>query len=154
MRRLFLLRAFGDFAIAINSILKSNQAKDLKVVASLHLKPLYLAISQVVDLKAINIEFVDFEVHSSQVNLFTNRHLLNIDTISQIKKIKKYLEINPNYLGVDYIEQDKRRLLIELVLNHTFKPIVTERNVYEQYAQFFKSPLIKFQKKFQKAELF
>jgi hypothetical protein len=138
MRRLFLLRAFGDFVIAINAILKSNQAKDLKVVASLHLEPLYLAISQVADLKAIDIEFVDFDVHASQVNLFTNRHLLEMDTLLQIKKIKQYLTINPNYLGVDYIEQDKRRLLIEIALNHTFKPIVTENNVYKQYGRFFK----------------
>jgi hypothetical protein len=137
MRRLFLLRAFGDFVIAINAILKSNQAKDLKVVASLHLEPLYLAISQVLDLKDIDIEFVEFDVHGSQVNLFTNRHLLETGTISQIKKIKKYLAINPNHTGLDYIEQDKRRLLIEITLNHIFKPIVTEHNVYEQYAQFF-----------------
>ena len=137
MHRLFLLRAFGDFVIAIQAILKSNQAKELKVVASLHLEPLYLAISKFVDLKSINIEFVDFDVHASQVNLFTNRHLLETGTISQIKKIKKYLAINPNHTGVDYIEQDKRRLLIETTLNHTFKPIVTDHNVYEQYAQFF-----------------
>lgn len=137
MRRLFLLRAYGDFSIAIQSILKSNQAKDLKVVASLHLAPLYLAISKVVDLKSINIEFVDFDVHHSQLNLFTNRHLLETDTFSQIKKIKQYLAINPNKDGVDYIEQDKRRLLFEIAMNYRFKPIVTERNVYEQYDRFF-----------------
>ena len=108
------------------------------MIASLHLEPLYLAISQVLDLKDIDIEFVEFDVHGSQVNLFTNRHLLEPGTISQIKKIKKYLAINPNHTGLDYIEQDKRRLLIEITLNHIFKPIVTERNVYEQYNQFFK----------------
>lgn len=138
MRRLFLLRAFGDFVIAINAIVKSNQAEKLKIVASLHLEPLYLAISEVLDLKNINIEFVDFAVNTSQINLFTNRHLLDKNTFLQIKKIKYYLETNLNDLGVDYLEQDKRRLLIEIVLNHTFKPIVAERNVYEQYNQFFK----------------
>jgi uncharacterized membrane protein YobD (UPF0266 family) len=142
MRRLFLLRAYGDFSIAIQSILKSNQVNDLKVVASLHLAPLYLALSKAVDLKAIDIEFVDFDVHRSQLNLFTNRHFFEADTFSQIKKIKQYLAINPNIDGVDYIEQDKRRLLLEIVLNHQFKPIVTESNVYEQFGRFFQIPSI------------
>jgi hypothetical protein len=137
MNRLFLLRAFGDFTIALNAILKSKKKEQFKIVASLHLTPLYLAISKVTDLSSIDIEFVDFDVHHSQLNIFTNRHLLDTDTFSQIKKIKQYLAINSSEGGVDFIEQQKRRTLLELLLNHRFKPIVVERNVYEQYERFF-----------------
>lgn len=137
MNRLFLLRAFGDFTIALDAVLKSHKKDNFKIVASLHLTPLYLAISKVVDLRSVDIEFVDFDVHNSQLNIFTNRHLLDTDTFSQIKKIKQYLAINPNYNGVDFIEQQKRRTLLELMLNHRFKPIVIEKNVYEQYDRFF-----------------
>ena len=139
MRRLFLLRAYGDFAIAIQSILKSKQLKDISIVASKHLSPLYLAISKVIDVKEINIEFVDFIIHRSQLNLFTNRHLLEKDTFYQIKKIKQYLAVNPNSDGIDYIEQEKRRWLLELVLNYQFKPIVKEQYVYEQFDNFFET---------------
>ena len=139
MNRLFLLRAFGDFTIALNAILKSKKKDQFKIVASLHLTPLYLAISKVTDLSSIEIEFVDFEVHNSQLNIFTNRHLLDTDTFSQIKKIKQYLAINTNEGGVDFIEQQKRSALLELLLNHRFKPIVRERNVYEQYERFFET---------------
>ena len=137
MNRLFLLRAFGDFTIALHAILKSNKKARFKIVASLHLTPLYLAMSKVVDLSSVDIEFVDFDVHHSQLNIFTNRHLLDTDTFSQLKKIKQYLAINTNEGGVDFIEQQKRRTLLELMLNHRFKPIVVERNVYEQYHRFF-----------------
>ena len=61
MRRLFLLRAYGDFVIAVRSSLLSANPKSVKFIASNHLYPLFEAISSVIDTSQLDISFEDFE---------------------------------------------------------------------------------------------
>ena len=91
MRRLFLLRAYGDFVIAVRSSLLSANPKSVKFIASNHLYPLFEAISSVIDTSQLDISFEDFGIHLGQLNLFTNRYLLDKSSLEQARKIKKYL---------------------------------------------------------------
>ena len=76
MRRLFLLRAYGDFVIAVRSaMLSARSISQVKIIASNHLYPLFEAISSVIDTSQLDISFEDFGIHLGQLNLFTNRHL-------------------------------------------------------------------------------
>ena len=88
MRRLFLLRAYGDFVIAIRSVLLSPQPSSIQLVASNHLYPLFEAISLTMDTSQIQIDFEDFGIQQGQLNLFTNRYLIQQNTLEQVKKIK------------------------------------------------------------------
>ena len=90
MRRLFLLRAYGDFVIAIRAILNSPQPSDTKIIASNHFIPLFEAINEVFDLSPLDIDFQDFGINQSQLNFLTNRYLFNTSTAGQLKQIKKY----------------------------------------------------------------
>ena len=94
MRRLFLIRAYGDFVIAIRAILFSPHPLSIKIVASEHFKPLHTSLAKVMDLAALEIEFQNFEINNAQLNLFTDRHLLSIGTLTQIKKIKNLKSIS------------------------------------------------------------
>ena len=96
MRRLFLLRAYGDFVIAVRSSLLSANPKSVKFIASNHLYPLFEAISSVIDTSQLDISFEDFGIHLGQLNLFTNRYLLDKSSLEQARKIKKYLNENPS----------------------------------------------------------
>ena len=87
MRRLLLIRAYGDFVIAIRSALLSHS--DINIVASNHLFALFEAISEVVETSALNISFEDFDIKGDQLHIFTNRYLFQQDTRDQIKAIKK-----------------------------------------------------------------
>jgi ADP-heptose:LPS heptosyltransferase len=139
MRRLFLIRAYGDFVIAIRAILNSKDAATTKIVASDHFKPLFTSLTKVIDLTALQIEFQNFDINNAQLNLFTDRHLLNIGTIKQIKKIKKYLVENRNEAAIDYLEQSRRLKLFQILTKHSFEPIVKKSKVYNEYTQLFNS---------------
>jgi len=127
MRRVFLLRAYGDFAIAVQALPSSDQ-----IVASLHLKPLYDALLSRECILPRSIEFVDFGITGSQLNLFTNKDFFGIDTLSQLSKIKKYTRANPG--SFDFLEQSARLGLLNFCTGHSFQALCeTGKPVYEAY---------------------
>lgn len=127
MRRVFLLRAYGDFAIAVQAL----AATDV-IVASLHLKPLYEALISRGCISPRTIDFVDFGITGSQLNLFTNKTFLRIDTFRQLSKIKQYLHANPG--SSDFVEQSARLGLLNFLTGHSFKAIFeTGAPVYASY---------------------
>ena len=127
MRRVFLLRAYGDFAIAVQAL----AATDV-IVASLHLKPLYDALISRGCISPCIIEFVDFGIQGSQLNLFTNKTFFRIDTFRQLSKIRKYIRTNPG--TSDFVEQSARLGLLNFFTGHSFKAIFETREpVYAAY---------------------
>ncbi len=127
MRRVFLLRAYGDFAIAVQALPSSDH-----IVASLHLKPLYDALLSRDCISPRSIDFVDFGITGSQLNLFTNKDFLGIDTLCQLSKIKKYMRANPG--SEDFVEQSARLGLLNFCTGHSFQALFeTGKPVYEAY---------------------
>jgi hypothetical protein len=127
MRRVFLLRAYGDFAIAVQALPSSDQ-----IVASMHLKPLYDALLSRGCIPARSIDFVDFGIKGSQLNLFTNKDFLRVDTFRQLSKIKEYIRLNPG--SNDFVEQSARVGLLNFCTGHSFQALFeTGSPVYEAY---------------------
>jgi hypothetical protein len=127
MRRVFLLRAYGDFAIAVQALAATDS-----IIASLHLKPLYDALISRGCITPRTIEFVDFGIQGSQLNLFTNRDFFGFDTLCQLSKIKQYIQANP---GSSYfVEQSARLGLLNFFTGHSFQSIFeTGQPVYAAY---------------------
>ncbi|MEY4307877.1 MAG: hypothetical protein RL422_80 [Bacteroidota bacterium] len=127
MRRVFLLRAYGDFAIAVQALPVTDS-----IVASLHLKPLYDALISRGCISPRSIDFVDFGIKGSQLNLFTNKEFFSIDTFRQLLKIKDYISANPG--SSDFVEQSARLGLLNFFTGHLFKAIFeTGQPVYDAY---------------------
>ena len=127
MRRVFLLRAYGDFAIAVQALAATDT-----IVASLHLKPLYDALISRGCISPLSIDFVDFGITGSQLNLFTNKTFFSIDTFRQLLKIKQYIQANPG--SSDFVEQSARLGLLNFFMGHSFKAIFeTGQPVYAAY---------------------
>ena len=128
MRRVFLLRAYGDFAIAVQAL----AATDV-IIASSHLKPLYDALISRGCISPISIDFVDFGIQGSQLNLFTNKTFFSIDTFRQLSKIKQYVHANPG--SSDFVEQSARLGLLNFFTGHSFKAVFeTGEAVYAAYS--------------------
>lgn len=127
MRRVFLLRAYGDFAIAVQALAATDA-----IVASMHLKPLYDALISRGCISPRIIEFVDFGIQGSQLNLFTNKALFSIDTFHQLSKIKQYVRANPG--SSNFVEQSARLGLLNFFTGHSFQSIFeTGAPVYDAY---------------------
>jgi hypothetical protein len=110
----------------------------VKLIASNHLYPLFEAISSVIDTSQLDISFEDFGIHLGQLNLFTNRHLLEKSSLEQAKKIKKYLNENPSLnTGEEILEQRRKKGLLKLVTGKKFESIVNKDLVYQEYANYF-----------------
>jgi hypothetical protein len=139
--RIFLLRAYGDATIALHFLANSPEKNNYEVIASSHLKPLIDALRNFIDLSSLKIEFVDFGITKSQLNLFTNRHLISTNTLQQVIKLKQFIKNNPNYHGLDYLEQDKKSTLLNLLTGHSFKTIV-DKQVYAKIGAFFNANII------------
>lgn len=138
MRRLFLLRAYGDFVIAIRSAMLSANPSGIKFISSNHLYPLFEAISSVIDTSQLDISFEDFGIDLGQLNLFTNRHLFHKSTLEQARKIKKYLIENPSPdTEVEILEQRRKKGALQFITRKKFECIVNKDFVYQEYANFF-----------------
>jgi len=139
MHRLFLLRAYGDFVILLQALLESPQKNKYSLIASKHLQPLYQELALVINVSSIHIEFVDFGITNTQLSLFTNKHLLSLNTLNELKQIKNFVKQNPNQEGQDYIEQDKRIGLLNTITGLHFNSIISTEPVYTSYAKFFEN---------------
>jgi hypothetical protein len=139
MHRIFLLRAYGDFVIFLHAFTQSPKKEQYSIVASKHLQPLYDAIKTFFPLENIQIEFVNFELDKGQLRLFTNKHFLSSQTIKELRAIRSYLKKHPNQTGIDYVEQDKRIGLLNLLTGHSFQYILSTQEVYKCYDQFFEN---------------
>jgi len=137
MHRLFLLRAYGDFVILLQALLESPQKNKYSLIASNHLEPLYQELALVIDLSSIQIQFIDFGITHTQLSLFTNKHLLSLNMLNELKQIKNFVKQNPNTDGTDYIEQDKRIDLFNAITGFYFNSIISTEPVYITYAKFF-----------------
>lgn len=142
MHRLFLLRAYGDFVILLQALLESPQKNKYSLIASKHLQPLYQELALVIDLTSIQIQFINFGITNTQLSLFTNKHLLSINTLNELKQIKNFVKQNPNKEGQDYIEQDKRIGLFNAITGLDFNSIISTEPVYISYAKFFEKSAI------------
>ena len=139
MHRLFLLRAYGDFVILLQALLESPQKNKYSLIASKHLQPLYQELALVINLSSIQIQFIDFGITNTQLSLFTNKHILSLNTLNELKQIKNFVKQNPNNQGTDYIEQDKRIGLFNAITGLDFNSIISTDSVYSTYAKFFEN---------------
>ena len=139
MHRLFLLRAYGDFVILLQALLESPQKNKYSLIASKHLEPLYQELASVINVNSVKIQFVNFGITNTQLSLFTNKHLLSINTLNELKQIKNFVKQNPNTDGTDYIEQDKRIGLFNAITGLDFNSIINTDSVYNTYAKFFEN---------------
>jgi hypothetical protein len=139
MHRLFLLRAYGDFVILLQALLESPQKNKYSLIASKHLEPLYQELALVINVSSIQIQFINFGITNTQLSLFTNKHLLSINTLNELKQIKNFVKQNPNNEGQDYIEQDKRIGLFSAITGLSFNSIISTEPVYISYAKFFEN---------------
>ncbi|MFM6995336.1 MAG: hypothetical protein ACKOWO_09510 [Sediminibacterium sp.] len=134
MKRIFLLRAYGDFVIALQAIAKSKQK--IHIVASDHLAPLYQALITAAAIPSLSIDFIDLGIQQGQLNFFTNKHLFSLDTIKQLSLLKSFIKAHPNMDGVDWVEQGIRIASFNALLGYRFKAVVPEKaNVYQAYDQ-------------------
>ena len=143
MHRLFLLRAYGDFVILLQALMQSPQKNKYTIIASKHLQPLYEELASVIDLSSIQIQFINFGIRNTQLSLFTNKHLLSLNMLTELKQIKNFVKQNPNIEGTDYIEQDKRIGLFNAITGLSFNSIISKEPVYISYAKFFENQDIK-----------
>ena len=137
MHRLFLLRAYGDFVILLQALLESPQKNKYSLIASKHLEPLYEELALVIDLSSIQIQFIDFGITNTQLSLFTNKHLLSLNILNELKQIKNFVKQNPNNEGRDYVEQTTRIKAINLLTGIEFKAMILPNAIYSNYGNFF-----------------
>lgn len=147
MHRIFVLRAYGDFTILLQALLRSNKKSQYKLVAASHLQPLFISLQQFVNFDAIQIEFVDFGIDKTLLRFFTNKFFLSSNCFREIQSIKTYLKANPNSGGQDYLEQDKRIAWFNFLIGNNFKHIIEDQNVYNTYDQFLENSTFQHLKK-------
>jgi hypothetical protein len=143
MHRLFLLRAYGDFVILLQALLESPQKNKYSLIASKHLEPLYQELALVINVSSIQIQFVNFGITNTQLSLFTNKHLLSINTLNELKHIEKFVKQNPNNEGQDYIEQTTRIKAINFLTSLEFKAMIEPDSIYSNYDNFFMNTIKK-----------
>jgi hypothetical protein len=152
MQRIFLLRAYGDFVIALQAISRSKQK--IQIVASDHLAPLYNALITAKALYPLPIEFISLGIQQGQLNFFTNKHLFSWDTLKQLSLLKAYIKSNPNKNGVDWLEHGIRMNLINFLLAHRFKAVVSfEAKVYQAYDKWLEIKQLEIQGRYIKSHL-
>lgn len=139
MKRIFLLRAYGDFIVALQSLIHSSAIASYELIASSHQLPLFEALPASLIPANLNIRFVDFGIEGPMLRAFTNRHILNGATLRELKALADFCKQNPSPGGGNFIENTHRKWLLELGTGIKFNAIAGSTDVYKSYHHFFKS---------------
>jgi hypothetical protein len=139
MQYILALRSYGDFVILLNHLVHSESKKSIKVLASLHLKPLYDALNDTIDFTDINIVFIDLHIQNGLLNLFSNQYIFSRSTITQIKYLKTAINQHINSDNYEIIlEKEDRSWLLQFCTNLKFSYIVTKNSqVYNAFSSLF-----------------
>jgi ADP-heptose:LPS heptosyltransferase len=143
LKKVVLLRAYGDFIVALHSLLNSPNIGSFELIASLHHRPLFEALPASLFPATLQIRFVDFGIKSSMLRVFTNRHILNWQTITEVKNLTHFFKQNTASSDNYFIENSHRKGLLEWVTGFKFKSIAGQTDVYKSYYDFFKSAPVK-----------
>lgn len=138
-RTVLLLRAFGDFLIAVHLASKSRTRSPITLIASKHLEPLYEAIAPELP-GNIHISFHDFKIRGQMMGCFTNKFLFHPRTCIELLTLRNFVHKQVPEATV-YLEQKKRAFLPRLFCVYPFHFIVERGSVYKAYADFFSVPL-------------
>lgn len=140
--QLILLRAYGDFLIALHLASKNQLKVSIRLIASAHLEPLFKALPIALP-PNISIEFHNFCIQHNLLGAFTNRHLFTKLSLDELLALKKFIKSNLSEAPF-FLEQKKRSFFLSVFCTHPFKYIIDKQNVYESYAHFFKADLAYF----------
>lgn len=135
---LFLLRAYGDFVIALNVVSRTASRENIQLVASVHLEPLYKAIQPFLP-APVEVQFVDFGIQKQLMRCFTNKYMIHPHAVKELNALRNYLHerhITDNI----FLEQKKRIWIPRLFCNYPFRSVVSDGPVYRSYADFFSVP--------------
>lgn len=112
---------------------------EFEIIASRHHLPLYESLKDAIDCADLTIRFEDWNIHRSQLRLFTNRHLVHSDTIKELFLLRKFLQKKTKNDGLDFLDQNRRRKLLQLFTGKQFTPVVKQGMVYDSFHDFFKT---------------
>lgn len=138
-KHLFLLRAYGDFLIAVHMASKSKARSPITLIASKHLEPFYTALPLILP-SHIDIRFHDFNIKRQLMGCFTDRFLFHPHTVAELLALRSYMRTH-TLEGTAYLEQQKRAFLPRLFCGYPFRFVVEGGSVYQAYAKFFSTPL-------------
>ncbi len=142
MDSIFLLRAYGDFIIALTSARNSPRIGSFELIISSHLEPLFKALPQEKLPPGLRLHFHDFGIRKNLMRCFTNRHLLHVDTWKELLALRHYIKTR-NKKNTDshtlFLENTKRAWLPTMVSGYRFRHIIEGENVYDAYTRFFQS---------------
>jgi hypothetical protein len=133
-----LLRAFGDFIIALNALRFSGRKHTLRIVASRHLEPLYDAIPSAYLPENVSLTFQDFGIHKNMLRCFSNRYLLGTGTLKELAALRSYIKQKTG-TGRWFLEQKRRSGILSFFTGVKFDHIAGHENIYKAYDVFFDS---------------
>ncbi len=146
MKRIFLLRAYGDFIVALQSLIHSTSIASYELIASLHHRALFEALPASMIPANLPIRFVDFGIDTPMLRAFTNRHIISANTINELKAFADFCKQNSLPAGLDYIENNHRKWLLDLSTGIQFNAIAGAADIYKSYHAFFstQAPMIQY----------
>lgn len=138
MDTLFFLRSYGDFVIALSACCYKQPERQVRLIASAHLKPLYLAIEAMeLELRLPKIDFVDVGIQHGLLACFTNRYFFSSATIHELKKIRQFVKTIPGEEAL-FLEQKSRFMLMQCLTGRHFSVVHDGvKNIYAAYDLFF-----------------
>lgn len=122
--------------IAIAVLKRSSSVFSCKLIASVHLEPLYRALQEIIPGLDLNIMFVDLGIRHKILGCFTNRYFFDPHTWVEISALRRYMIEHADDHACLF-EQQKRLWLINLLTRKTAVPIHRTGNVYDSYCKKF-----------------
>lgn len=141
---LLLLRSYGDFLVAISTCNPDKVTKtDVTIYASAHFQQMYDAVKSAcrdTHSHLPEVQFVDFGIRHHILSAFTDRYLISLDAIAELRSVRRFLQTSAARDTPIWLEQKKRQWLFDAVTGLQTRCVHDGRiNIYQAYSEFWGS---------------
>lgn len=137
---LLLLRSYGDLVVALGTYAAHPQPRQMELVASVHLKPLYDALCDASLLARVPaVHFEDFGIRHQILGCFTDRYLMRMSSLKELRSLGVYLKTNFATGDRIFMEQTARLPLAQFFTGVSLAGAVHngKQNIYQAYQAFW-----------------
>ncbi len=130
---IFFVRSYGDLIVAWYALQKAARPWPAELVLSEHLQPLYAALPEITLPPQFRLRFVNLQVQHGLLAFFTNKFFFTAGCARELWQLRRAMQGD----GAVYVEQYRKRALLQVLMGRRIEAIHEGGNIYDSYTRFF-----------------
>lgn len=130
---IFFVRSYGDLIVAWYALQRAACPWPAELVLSAHLQPLHAVLPETTLPPQFRLRFVNLQIQHGLLAFFTNKFFFTAGCARELWQLRRVMQVD----GAVYVEQYRKRSLLQVLMGRRIQAIHQDGNIYDSYTRFF-----------------